>query len=137
MPANPPSIGNPETIETRTALYFGMIVISIVSMAAAVSLGRALVKRLGAWNAALAAGGVYLALVAVAGVLMPAINEVPESFPAALLWSFRITSLGMQLLLWTALGLAFGALTQRGLAIGLTAGSRAVSAAPAAEANSR
>ena len=37
-PANPPSIGNPETIGMRTALYFVMIAISIAAMIGAFSL---------------------------------------------------------------------------------------------------
>ena len=34
-PANPPSIGNPDTIGLRTAIYFGMILLSFASMVAA------------------------------------------------------------------------------------------------------
>ena len=34
-PANPPSIGNPDTIGLRTAIYFGMILLSLGSMIAA------------------------------------------------------------------------------------------------------
>ena len=37
-PANPPSVGNPDTIQYRTALYFGMIVISVAAMVACVNL---------------------------------------------------------------------------------------------------
>lgn len=112
-PANPPSVGNPDTIQIRTALYFGMIVISIVAMVAAVNLGRALMRRWGMWYACLAGGGVYLALVLVAGWVMPGIDEVPSAFPASLLWSFRLNALGIQVLLWTSLALGFGELTAR------------------------
>ena len=31
-PANPPAVGNPDTIGTRTGLYFVMIVLSIIAM---------------------------------------------------------------------------------------------------------
>ena len=58
-PANPPSVGNPDTIRYRTALYFGMIVISIVAMVAAVNLGASLDPPLGLWHAALAGGAAY------------------------------------------------------------------------------
>lgn len=114
-PANPPSIGNADTIQYRTALYFGLVVISIVALVAAVNLGRSLVARLGAWNASLVGGLAYLVIVAIACATMPAIDEVPDGFPATLLWQFRIASFGMQLLLWTALGLLFGELTERSL----------------------
>jgi Probable cobalt transporter subunit (CbtA) len=120
-PANPPSIGSPETIGYRTALYFGMVVISIIAMVAALNLGRALLGRMERWNAILLGGVAYVAIIIVACVVMPSINEVPETFPAVLLWQFRLSSLGMQLLLWGVLGLAFGELTARSLRAGAVA----------------
>lgn len=114
-PANPPSVGNPETIGYRTTLYFGMIVISIIGMVAAINLGRSLLGRFGIWHAALAAGAAYLAIIVIANVVMPSINEVPEAFPANLLWQFRLVALGMQVILWGVLGIMFGELTERRL----------------------
>src|SRR4051812_38016041 len=64
-PANPPSVGNPDTIGFRTQLYFGMIVVAIVAMVAAINLGRALLKRYGIWNASIAGGLVFLVLVGI------------------------------------------------------------------------
>jgi len=46
---------------------------------------------------------------------MPAINEVPAAFPAVLLWKFRVAAIGMQVIMWTTLGLLFGNLAQRSL----------------------
>jgi predicted cobalt transporter CbtA len=112
-PANPPSIGKPDTIGHRTALYFLMVLVAILAMVLAVDAHRRLVARLGAWNATLVAAALFIAVVAVAYVVMPGINEVPAAFPASLLWRFRIASLGTQLVLWTTLGLGFGALTER------------------------
>ena len=117
-PANPPSVGNPETIGTRTALYFMMIAISIAAMIGALSLKRLLASRLGNWNSTLAVVAYYVIIVAVAGLLLPAINEVPEMFPAVILWKFRIASIGAQFIMWATLGLLFGALTQRAAANG-------------------
>jgi len=115
-PANPPSVGNPETIGYRTALYFGMIVISIAAMIAALNLGKSLLGRYGAWHAAIGGGAAYLVIIVIAFVVMPSINEVPEQFPATLLWNFRTTALGIQVILWAVLGLGFGELTERSLA---------------------
>ena len=112
-PANPPSVGNHDTIQYRTALYFGMIVISIVAMVAAVNLGRSLIQRWGLWYASLAGGVVFIGLVLVAYWVMPGIDEVPTQFPASLLWSFRINALAIQLIVWASLGLGFGELTER------------------------
>jgi predicted cobalt transporter CbtA len=117
-PANPPSVGNPETIGMRTALYFLMIVISIAAMIGALSLKRLLARRLGDWNSTLAVVAYYVVIVVIAGLLLPAINEVPELFPAVILWKFRIASIGAQFIMWGTLGLLFGALTQRAAANG-------------------
>jgi Probable cobalt transporter subunit (CbtA) len=115
-PANPPSVGNPETIGIRTALYFTMMAISIAAMIGAFSLKRLLVRRLGDWNSTLAVAAYYVVIVAIAGLLLPPVNEVPELFPAVVLWKFRVASIGVQLIMWTTLGLLFGALTQRAAA---------------------
>src|SRR5271169_5860757 len=58
-PANPPSIGDPETIGLRTALYFTMLAISMISAIAASSTGRLLVGRLDVWNSALVGCAAY------------------------------------------------------------------------------
>ncbi|MCO6005411.1 CbtA family protein [Actinoallomurus purpureus] len=114
-PANPPSVGSPDTIGKRTALYFGLILISVLFAIAAVLIGRRLAPRLGNWNAALTAVGVFIALLGVAYLTMPTVQEVPKDFPAVVLWRFRLSSLGIQATLWTALGLLFGPLTERRL----------------------
>ena len=115
-PANPPSVGNFETIGIRTALYFGMIAISIAAMGASLMLRRLLVPLCGAWNASLAAVASYIAIAAVAGLVLPAVNEVPQQFPAGVLWQFRIASIGAQAIMWATIGLLFGALSERAFA---------------------
>jgi predicted cobalt transporter CbtA len=114
-PANPPSVGQPETIGQRTALYFIMLALSVTAMVVAVIMRKRLARRLGGWNAALIAGGFYLVVVVVVASVLPTINEVPEAFPAILLWQFRLASLGMQFIMWATLGLAFGFLSERAL----------------------
>jgi MFS family permease len=114
-PANPPSVGNPDTIGRRTTLYFTLVAVSLAAAIGAAIAARSLTPRLGAWNAVLVAAGGFVAVVAVAGWLMPAVNEVPADFPADVLWRFRLASLGIQAVLWTTLGVAFGALTERSL----------------------
>jgi hypothetical protein len=117
-PANPPSVGDPETIGMRTALYFIMIALSLAAMVVATGLRRFFIPRFGQWNAAFVVVAVYLVLVAIAGYLLQPINEVPDAFPAVVLWKFRIASIGAQLIMWGTLGLLFGALTQRALTVG-------------------
>jgi len=112
-PANPPSVGEPETIGMRTALYFSFIAVSLLTAIAAGMLRTRLQARNGAWNATLIAGGIYVAVMLAVGIALPTVNEVPDGFPAVVLWQFRVSALGAQLIMWTTLGLVFGALTQR------------------------
>jgi len=112
-PANPPSVGMAESIGYRTGLFFLMIAISITVMVFSLKVRGALVARLGAWNGSIAGVGVFVAITAVVLNLLPALNEVPSNFPAALLWEFRIAAVGIQLLMWTVIGLLFGWLVER------------------------
>lgn len=111
-PANPPSVGEPETIGMRTALYFAMMAISIAAMIGGFSLKRLLIHRLGDWNSTLVVIAYYVVIVSIAGLLLPAVNEVPAQFPAVVLWNFRVASIGAQFIMWATFGLLFGAWTQ-------------------------
>jgi pimeloyl-ACP methyl ester carboxylesterase len=112
-PANPPTVGNPDTIGTRTAAFIAMITISILAVVAAARMRRAMLERLGAWNATILAVGGFVAIVAVAQLILPAVHETPAGFPADVLWRFRLASLGINATLWAAIGLGFGALAER------------------------
>ena len=114
-PANPPAVGNPDTIGVRTELFFLMIVVSIAALVAAIALARRLTPRFGMWNAAIAAGLAYVGFIGLVQYLLPPINEVPENYSAMVLWRFRTTTIGMHAILWGVLGLAFGALAERKL----------------------
>ncbi|MBW8484508.1 CbtA family protein [Actinomadura parmotrematis] len=112
-PATPPAVGNPETIGSRTALYFGMMALGVLATAAAVIVARRLVPRFGAWNAVTATVVAYVVLLGVVYRVTPRPEAIAEGFPSRVLWDFRIASLGLQLALWSTLGLLFGYLTER------------------------
>ncbi|MGF6572366.1 Probable cobalt transporter subunit (CbtA) [Paraburkholderia fungorum] len=112
-PANPPSVGDPETIGMRTGLFFLMIAISIAAMVFSLKVRRRAVLKLGAWNGSIVAGLVFIVIIAAVQLSMPVINEVPAAFPAVLLWKFRVAAIGMQVIMWTTIGLLFGALVER------------------------
>lgn len=114
-PANPPSVGDPESIQRRTALFFLMIAVSVAAAAIAVNFARRLVARHGAWTGALGGAALYLLVCALAAGLFPAVREVPADFPADLLWQFRLVSLGIQAILWSTVGLLFGWWVERSL----------------------
>ncbi|MFF5499253.1 CbtA family protein [Streptomyces aquilus] len=115
-PANPPAVGDPDTLDQRTALFFLMIVLSVLLTVGTVILGKRLAPRLGNWNATLAAGAFFVLVVGLAYAFLPSFNEVPEHFPAALLWQYRLAALAVQVTLWTVFGLVFGLLAERQLA---------------------
>src|ERR1700760_1597639 len=79
-PANPPTIGNPDTIGRRTVLYLLMVAISLLAAVAAGRIRRQLLPRTGGWNAALLAIGAYVVVVALAQVLLPPVHETPAGF---------------------------------------------------------
>ncbi len=64
-PANPPAVGDPATIGSRTALYFIMLALSVVALAVAIALARRLQRRFGAWDAALIAGAAFVVAIAL------------------------------------------------------------------------
>ncbi|WP_306316960.1 MULTISPECIES: CbtA family protein [unclassified Streptomyces] len=112
-PANPPAVGNPDTIGERTTLFFLMIALTVLLGIAAVLLGRRLAPRWGNWNASIAAGLAFAAAVALAMVFLPSGDNIPRGFPAKDLWEFRLASIGVQAVLWTGFGLVFGYLAER------------------------
>jgi len=121
-PPNPPSIGEPETIKLRTGLYFLIMAISIAATIGSLLLRRNLVAKCGAWLGSVIAFLVYLAVFCFFFAILPGINEVPENFPAATLWQFRMASLGIQTILWGSIGLMFGWLVERPLGFSAGAG---------------
>jgi hypothetical protein len=111
-PANPPAVGNPETIGRRTQLFFAMMLLSILSAVAAVWLARQ-IYLLDSWGQVLSGVGIYLVLVTVCMAILPRVSEIGPGFPAATLWGFRTGSLVTQLAVWATLGLLYGGLTER------------------------
>ncbi|MBA2125467.1 hypothetical protein DLM45_04410 [Hyphomicrobium methylovorum] len=111
-PANPPAVGHADSIDQRTLLFFTMLVFSLAALAVAITIGRRLATFSGPWNGAISGGGIYLLLIVLSSVALPSIDEVPNAFPAELLWDFRIAALGTQGVLWASIGLLFGALVE-------------------------
>jgi predicted cobalt transporter CbtA len=115
-PANPPSVGNPETIGTRTAAFFLLLIISVAAMLLAIQIERRFHRRSGVWNALLVAAAFFVIVIATATHFLPNFDEVPAGFPVTLMWKFRVAALEMQLLLWGVLGFFFGWLADRDIA---------------------
>ncbi len=112
-PANPPTVGDPATIGGRTTSYFTMVALSLLVVLAAWYAARTLrARRTGAPVRQLTVG---LGVAVTVGILFLALPAAPDpgGFPAGLLWDFRLSSLGTQLVFWTGLGVVFGLLCER------------------------
>jgi hypothetical protein len=123
-PANPPTVGLPETIGARSSGFLTVTVISVVAACLAVAAGLAWSRRWGIWRATAAAVGGYAVVMLVVMVLLPSFHEVPgpiagpdglvlDGFPAELLAEFRVYSLANQALMWLAIGATWAALAAR------------------------
>jgi predicted cobalt transporter CbtA len=109
-PANPPGIGDPDTIGTRQALYLGFLVLSVVGTALAVWIGRTVQQK---YRSSGPAWMPVAALIVAFGLLlyaaMPATAEEIH-LPADLVNNFRTLSLTGLTLFWIVLGLLFAKL---------------------------
>jgi hypothetical protein len=138
-PANPPSIGHPETVKDRADLYLLMVFFSIVFLLGAVWLGQRLRTRFGNWNASLAAGAAFVVAIGIVMLIMPSFghlahnrahygnfaSETPQplkdahgnivfpGFPADTLYLFRFYSVAAQAILWTIIALVFAPMAER------------------------
>jgi predicted cobalt transporter CbtA len=103
-PANPPAVGDPETIYYRQSLYVAFLVISGFS-----ALGLAfLYRKMGALNIKKSIIPVaYAAIISGAYLAMPA-NPDPINAPMDLVMGFRITSAITISMFWGLLGVIFG-----------------------------
>jgi hypothetical protein len=150
-PANPPSVGQQDTIGSRSGLYLVMVVCSLLFLCLAIVLGRRLRERFGNWNATLLAGAAFVVAIGIVMALLPSLGhlapdvtrfhgaatETPQplrdasgtivypGFPADTLYLFRLYSVLAQVILWTTIGLVFAPLAHRLLTPKGTAEQRA------------
>jgi predicted cobalt transporter CbtA len=100
-PANPPGVGDPDTIGYRQALYLGFLGLSVAA---------ALVASIVAYRRGWRVGVAVLAVVSlVLFVAMPP-NPDPLTMPADIVIPFRLFSALGLCVFWAAMGLVFGAL---------------------------
>jgi uncharacterized membrane protein YidH (DUF202 family) len=115
-PASPPGTTEPGTIGQRSALFAGMIAVSLLAAVAALRLRKNLLGRVGGDVATVGAIGAYIAVVILGGAIMPSVDEMPATFPASTLWEFREASVAVQLVMWTTIALVFAAAAERHIA---------------------
>lgn len=128
-PSNPPGIGDPGTIDSRSQLWELSIVIGLVGVVAAGLVARSLRERRTRSSVRqLAVVGVLVATVALTFVLPG--NTDPIAAPVTLVWEFRLLSLASLVLLWGGLAVTFGLVSERAATTAGTGRSR-VSSLPA------
>jgi hypothetical protein len=111
-PATPPAVGSGETIDSRTALWFGFVAVSVLGVLAAVAVARRAARRWSAVPGTIAGATAYVVVVAVAALAFPKVDEL-GAFPASVLWDFRISSLLTLLAMWAVIGAVLTALVDR------------------------
>jgi heme/copper-type cytochrome/quinol oxidase subunit 2 len=110
IPANPPAVGDPMTVDARTLTYLGAIVGAVVLTAAVTGVARA--KNLTHGARAVAATTLGIAGTAVLLWALPDVADpVPAAVPADLIWHFRVASLAQIGVMWLVLGAVFAFLT--------------------------
>lgn len=107
-PPNPPAVGNPDTIGYRTGLYFTMLLLSACYIIFSVFLHMKMRQSVSNWNSSVCAFLVCLVFIIPTYTFLPAVNEIPDDFSADLLWRFRLSSIGIQLVMWITIGISFG-----------------------------
>ena len=112
-PPNPPAIGKAATLDSRTADYFTFLALSVILAIAAVVLAARLARKYDGWIATVVPALGWLILVTAVGLLLPTVNEVPDTFPANTLWGFRLSSIATQATLWGAIGIILSGLVTR------------------------
>ena len=112
-PANPPAVGDPDTIGRRTALYLVAVAWSLVATWGGWRAWRALVARgMPAPQAVPATLAVWVGLAIVGLVALPP-NSDPVNAPATLIWQFRLATVGGAAAFWSVVGMVFGWLRVR------------------------
>jgi predicted cobalt transporter CbtA len=113
-PANPPAVGDPDTVDTRTLYYISFLAASIALMAVVFALRQRMPAR---WPASWATtAGILLAVAGYAVLLLlwpPTPDAIPAEVPAALIWQFRLSSLAELAALWVTLGFVSGLVLER------------------------
>ena len=108
-PANPPAVGDPDTVNERTLLYFTFLAASIILAVAVGMLYKRLAARLERSAATVSTAAAALAGTAVLLVVWPSSpDRVAEDFPAQILWDFRLESLATLTIIWSTFGLGMG-----------------------------
>lgn len=111
-PANPPGVGDPETIGVRQGLYLACLALGLLGVALGLMAGSRVGSQRGrfmGWVTGVSTVGVFSALVLFG--LPPSPDAA--TMPPALIDSFRVLSVAGLTLFWAILGVLFAGLLGR------------------------
>ncbi len=115
-PANPPGVGDPETIGYRQGLYVGLLALSVLSVLLCTIVYRDMGRLRREWRQPAIrlsiAGGLYLILALALLFLLPN-NPDPIRMPMDVVMQFRWLSLAGITVFWLVLGATFWGFARR------------------------
>ena len=111
-PANPPAVGDPDTIYYRESLYIGLLAISGFSALGLALLYRMLGNRTNNKNRIIIVPVIYAAIMVGAFLVLPP-NPDKITVPVDLVQGFRIASAFTMTIFWVLLGITLGAFWDR------------------------
>lgn len=111
-PANPPAVGDPDTIYYRQSLYIGLLAISGFSALGLALLYRMLGNRTNNKNRIIVVPVIYAAIIVGAFIVLPS-NPDKITAPTDLVQGFRIASAFTMTIFWGLLGITLGAFWDR------------------------
>ncbi|RJS45553.1 CbtA family protein [Nocardioides cavernaquae] len=115
IPANPPAVGDPGSVNQRELVFLLTIIISVALLIAAFSFDRFLSEK--NLSAPARISIVAVSFVVVLAAALVAIPDSPDSIAsdmgAQIVWDFRIASIGLRAAVFAVIGLVFGLLVSR------------------------
>ncbi|MGH3916826.1 MAG: CbtA family protein [Pseudonocardiaceae bacterium] len=113
-PANPPAVGDPETVDTRTIYYLSFLLAAIIVTLAVLALRQRLPSGWPAsWSTSVSALLVITGYALLVAFWPATPDRIPADVPAALIWQFRLASLAELAALWATWGIVTGLLLER------------------------
>ncbi|MDL9937136.1 CbtA family protein [Gordonia sp. ABSL1-1] len=118
-PANPPAVGDDDTIGERSGAFLTITLASVIFAIVAVVAALWLRPRIGGLVAGVCSGAGYVVAVAITIALLPSFDEVPgpvvgpdgvitlSGFPGDVIGDFRVYAIATQIIAWTVLTAVF------------------------------
>lgn len=113
-PATPPAVGDGDTVNERTVQWLVLVAVSVALAWALTKLAGRLRGSMDDATRYLAVGAITVVSYAIVLAVLPTTpDEIDPAVPAALVWDFRVRSLGGLALMWGGVGAGLGVVLTR------------------------